>query len=180
MNFYSRSENIDDNESILDEIEDVKKISRHAFQNTISFLFGFMNLLDLSCIIPFWMAYGPRGMDISNTAFLRILRVLRVFKMVRFLKKPRQFLELIWSTMVRSMPALGVLLILLLLVVIFFGFLIYFCESGIFQVTEEYPQGQFLRKTINGYGHEISPFTCVPAAIYFILTTGTTGETTLL
>lgn len=164
----------DESDDSEDEFS-VGKVHRPLYMNVFFFVIRIVNITDLLCILPYWIELGLNVQDIQGSSFLRVVRILRVFKIIRFSKKPQQFLELIAATMMRSTPALGVIALLLVLLIIFFGFIIYYCESGTFQITEDYPQGEYMRRANDGDGWEISPFQSVPTSIYFVVTTGTTG-----
>ena len=84
--------------------------------------------------------------------------------------------DLIVETMVVSLPALGILFTFVVLGMILFGSIIYACEGGTFQATEQYPEGEYLRPTVSAYGLEVSPFNSIPTAFYWVLTTATTGN----
>lgn len=145
------------------------------FMNTFRFVFRFFNVVDLVCILPYWIGTFA-GSSSQGAGFLRVLRVMRIFKMFRFSRKPQQFMELILATLHRSMPALGVLVMILSMSAVFFAFIIYFVEGGTFRVTDDYPGGVYLRRNMNGLGWEISPFSSVPTSIYWVITTSTTGR----
>ena len=87
---------------------------------------------------------------------------------------------LLVATLKASAPALLVLLFFSFIGMIFFGALVFVIEEGDFLVTSDYPDGAFLRRTTNEYSYEISPFTSITAAMYWVITTGTTGEATAL
>lgn len=142
----------------------------------ISFLVRLPNVVDLLCILPYWIQFGTGSSQAQGAVFLRVIRILRVFKIMKFSKRPQQLLSLILKTMLRSMPALAVLSMLLVLLIIFFGFIIFYAESGKYQVTADFPSGAYLRTTMNGQGLEVSPFVSVPTSIYWVVTTGTTGS----
>lgn len=75
----------------------------------------------------------------------------------------------------KSSAAVVVLLVIVTLGALFFGSIIYYLEGGIFTVNEQYPQGEYLRVSVDGYRHEISPFNSIPTSIYWAFTTSTSG-----
>ena len=82
---------------------------------------------------------------------------------------------LLVATLKASAPALLVMMFFGFIALIFFGALIFVFEKGVFRITNDFPDGAFLRRSVNGYNEEISPFTSITAAMYWVVTTGTTG-----
>lgn len=142
----------------------------------IQFIFAFQNLVDLICILPFWISLNSASGQGQGAVFMRVFRILRVLKFARYLsKKPQQMLQLVLSTLRNSSPALGLLVVLLLLLIIFFGSLVYMLEGGTFLVTEEFPEGDFLRLSSNKAYMERSPFRSIGVSMYWAMVTGITG-----
>ena len=80
--------------------------------------------------------------------------------------------ELVLTTFQRSAPVLVVFLFFSLLAMVFFSCLIYAFEMGTFSVTEEFPDGAYLRPSINQAFQEVSPFTSISASMYYAVVTG--------
>lgn len=143
------------------------------------YVFAFKNVVDLVTIIPFYVGLGSgSGGNTKGATFLRVFRLLRVFKLLRKFKEAQLMFSLIVATMVKSLPALGVLVMFVFMGMIFFGSLIYLIEGGKFTANEQYPNGVYLRFAINQYDHEVSPFVSIPTSIYWVVTTATTGNKT--
>ena len=142
----------------------------------LKFIFQFQNLVDLICILPYWvqLLIGETGGHAFN--FVRVIRVIRIFKLLRFSDTPQTVLRLLVNAMKNSLPALGTLVVFLLLGMILFGSLIYELEGGTFVVNKNHPEGAYLRVPSNGVGLEISPFNSIPSCFYWALTTLVTGS----
>ena len=126
--------------------------------------------MDLATILPFYVVEG------AATQFVRVFRLLRVFKMLRQFVNVQRMLDLMIRTITVSLPAMSVLVGFMLMGMIFFGSILYQAESGTFVVNAEYPNGVYLRRTINGAGWEVSPFRSIPVSFYYVITTITTGR----
>ena len=134
------------------------------------------NLIDLMTILPFYiLEYGSfNGKKV--TQFIRVLRLARVFKLLNTSEVVTDMSILIFATLEKSLPALSVMIIFSFFGMIFFGSLIYVFEAGRFSVTSGYPQGVYLRRTVNHASLEPSPFNSIPSSIYWAITTGITGK----
>jgi hypothetical protein len=135
------------------------------------------NVIDVACFIPFYIlvAFG-NSLTSSFVRVLRILRLLRVLRMIRFVTLAQHTMvmfEMVITTFRRSMPVLMVFLFFSLLGQVFFSCLIHTFEMGTFTVTADYPEGVYLRPTINQASLEISPFTSISASMYWAVVTGT-------
>lgn len=117
-----------------------------------------------------------RGGNKSFTVFLRVFKVLRIVKLVTKVKGAQAMLALVYATLESSIDALGVLGLFIVMALLFFGSIIFVLESGSFQVTSEYPNGEYLRATISGEGLEVSPYVSIPTSMYWVMTTCTTGR----
>ena len=140
------------------------------------YVFSFRNVVDLICIVPYYVSlrHGSRGA--AGVVFLRIFRLLRVFKILANFKTAQEMLNLVIQTMRMSIPALLVLTFLVLLAMIFFASIIFLLEAGTYTVNEDYPNGAYLRVPYNGVGTEVSPFVSIPVCFYWVITTLTTGN----
>lgn len=130
-----------------------------------------MNVIDLIAILPFYIAYfTTSGNSVSIIRILRLVRVLRVFKMGGL----GNGMTLMGNAMMNSLSAMGILLFFTVLGVILFGSIIFFLESGTFQVTEEYPDGAYLRWNVLRTDREESPFSSILVSCYWAMVTFTT------
>lgn len=92
----------------------------------------------------------------ANLAFLRLLRLLRVVRVFK-LGRYSEGHAILHETFIASVPALLIMCFFLLVVTLLFGALIFYCEEGVFKVTEEFPEGAYFRPSNSG-GEEVSPF----------------------
>lgn len=130
-----------------------------------------MNIVDLVAILPFYISFvSSSGGSVSIVRILRLARILRVFK-VGSLKR---YLKLIEKTMVKSLPALGLLLFFAALGVVLFASILYFLEHGSFVVNEDFPEGAFVRWNSLHNAKEESPFRSILTACYWAVVTSTT------
>ena len=129
-----------------------------------------LNLIDLLAILPFYIELIiASGANVAVVRVLRLARVFRVFKMGRNSKG----VEILYKTFYTSMPALTLLAFFIALGVVLFGAVMHFIESGTYSVTQDYPNGAFLRKNNLGVD-EVSPYTSILAACYWAVVCSTT------
>lgn len=81
------------------------------------------------------------------------------------------------ETIKSSASALGLLAFFAGVICLVFSSIIFYMEIGTYIVTEEYPEGAFLRPTTKGDTLETSPFASIPVAAYFVMVTATTVRT---
>jgi hypothetical protein len=95
-----------------------------------------------------------------------------MFKFVGLAQNSMIMYEMVLTTFRRSSAVLIVFLFFSLLAMVFFSCLIYAFEMGTFTVTEEFPDGAYLRPSINQAFQEVSPFTSISASMYYAIVTG--------
>lgn len=136
-----------------------------------------MNLLDLAAIAPFYVQLLQGGGGGSGGfAVLRVLRLIRVFRVLR-MKKLRSGVEMLLRVIGDSLPALSFLFFMSMLSCVLFSSCMYFAEGTSFSVDhfrDDYPEGLYLRPTIDGHGVEPSPFRSIPYAFWWFFQTATT------
>ena len=145
----------------------------------IRFVFLSKNLIDLTVILPYFIGLLTRS-RVHGAAFLRAFRLLRVLKLLYKFRDSAALIDMVMMTLSISAPALGVLVLFFVLLMIILGSIMYYAEGGTFTVNEEYPNGQYIRTSLNQYGTEISPFNSIPTCFYWVITTATTGAGGLL
>lgn len=130
-----------------------------------------MNVIDVVAIVPFYIELGTSGSGSS----IAIVRVLRLARMLRIFKasKYNEGTKLLSQTILRSLPVLSLLFFFTALGVVLFGSLIFFMEGGKYEVTEEYPNGAYMRSNLIGI-QEVTPYTSIPVACYWVVVTATT------
>ena len=130
-----------------------------------------MNLVDIAAIVPFYIELITESG--SSIAIIRILRLARVFRILKS-GNSKEGIRLLSRTVWTSFPALSLLAFFTAIGVILFASLIFFCEAGTFTVNAMYPDGEYLRLNIVGDEKEVSPFTSIPLACYWVVVTATT------
>jgi hypothetical protein len=73
------------------------------------------------------------------------------------------------ETIRASSSALGLLVFFMSVLTLLFASVIYLCEEGTFKVTAQYPDGAYFRQTLTGDGEEVSPFSSIPVAAYYVM-----------
>lgn len=138
---------------------------------TWSFVTNTMNLIDLFAILPYYIDLVDTG-DGFALGFLRVLRLARVFRIFK-MGKYNKGMQLFSKVMVNSSPALRLLSFFSLIGMIVFGALVFAFEQGEWAVTEEHPEGAFLRPDVNG-DLKPSPFKSIPSCFWWVIVTQTT------
>jgi len=159
--------------------EDIGLMSPRKFSGCgITFYYArqFMNLIDLFAILP-WYIQKMAGDLNAGGGFLRILRLVRIFRVLK-MPKLRTCLDMFIEVGLDALPALVILLFMSLLACVFFASCIFFAETSNFSVEasvlEKFDKGMYMRPTFNGYGQEPSPFESIPYAFWWYFSTATT------
>lgn len=130
-----------------------------------------MNIVDVVAIVPFFIDLATSaGSSVAIIRVLRLARILRIFKAGKYKDGTNLLNKCLWN----SLPALSLLFFYTAIGVVLFGSIIYFVESGEYTVNEDFPDGAYLRSDRFGTGQEISPFTSIPVACYWVIVTATT------
>jgi hypothetical protein len=134
-----------------------------------------MNMVDLVAIITGFLAYYStnetgNGNGLAIARVLRLVRVFRVFKVAGMSKGVPLFI----GTLKRSMSAVRVMFFFSLLAVIVVGTVMYYVEAGHFEVTQEHPEGVYMRWDYVRSQKEISPFNGILSSMYWAVVTTTT------
>lgn len=129
-----------------------------------------MNIIDVVAIVPFYIELATSsGSSIAIVRVLRLARMLRIFKASKYNEGTKLLSQTIW----RSLPALSLLFFFTALGVVLFGSLIFFMEGGKYEVSAEFPDGAYVRSDLVG-GSEVTPYTSIPVACYWVIVTATT------
>jgi Ion transport protein len=140
--------------------------------SAIFYFFQFYNLVDVLVIMAYYISQLSPG---SYFVFMRVLRLLRVLRLMRVVKDS-PYTDLLYNTMTDSGPVLSTFAVFVGLAIVVFGCLISIAEDGTFRVTDDYPQGAYLRPSIVHGPHSPSPFRSIPDALYYVcITTSTVG-----
>mmetsp|Transcript_11451 Transcript_11451/g.23980 ORF Transcript_11451/g.23980 Transcript_11451/m.23980 type:complete len:761 (-) Transcript_11451:168-2450(-) len=150
-------------------INDKEYSSSHNF---FGFVFNVMNGIDLAAILPFYIDLMVDGGG-GGLGFLRVLRLARVFRVFK-MGKYNKGMQLVSRVMAQSSAALQLMLFFTFLGMILFGSMLYFCELGEWKLTDEYPDGVYMRVDATGLDVEPSPFTSIPTCFWWVIVTQTT------
>lgn len=86
----------------------------------------------------------------------------------------KKFLSVLTTTFRSSTMALSILLFFAMLLVVLFAAIIFILEQGNFEVTEDYPEGAYLRWNLLKSEKEESPFKSILLSCYWAIVTSTT------
>eukprot|EP00746_Dinoflagellata_sp_MGD_P168041 gnl/MRDRNA2_/MRDRNA2_99140_c0_seq1.p1 gnl/MRDRNA2_/MRDRNA2_99140_c0~~gnl/MRDRNA2_/MRDRNA2_99140_c0_seq1.p1 ORF type:complete len:760 (-),score=139.95 gnl/MRDRNA2_/MRDRNA2_99140_c0_seq1:100-2379(-) len=125
------------------------------------------NVIDVLAILPYFVERHLTEMNF-NLTFLRLIRLTRIFRIVR-LGKMSDAADMLVETLTRSAPSLYVLGFCIVLGIVVCSSIVYFCESGDW----DREQKAFIRKDIFG-DKETTPFTSIPATLWWTVVTVTT------
>lgn len=130
------------------------------------FLTSWSTVLDALAIFPYYieMSFSTNGL-----MSLRLLRLFRVFQLVRLGQYNDTFKSLM-SVLFQSALYLKLLLGVLLMGAAFFGSIMYWLEKGDWRYHAATGNYRFVREQDG----DLSPFTSIPAAFWWFLTTATT------
>jgi len=131
-----------------------------------------MVVIDLLAILPYFITLLLENSSV-NLSFFRILRLFRVFRVFK-LGKYSSGLRMFVTVLIRSKEALSVMLFFVSLAMVLFGSVVYYCESGVWTVDENYPDGYYQRISFNQVDSERSPFRSIPGAFWWVIVTVTT------
>ena len=141
------------------------------FMHIVKYLVKPMNIIDLVAIVPFFIHYfTPLDSSFSVIRIFRLGRVLRVLKFT----KTGSTMEAFGLTFENSASALLIMTFFTSLGVVVFASLIYLFEQGEFVVSDEYPDGAYIRQSVTPGEREISPFTSIGSSLYWASVTLTT------
>jgi len=149
--------------------------------NTCKFMYDAYTIIDIVAILPYYvelvfdLADGQLLNNLDDQAFsssflrvFRLLRVLRVFKMARYLS----WMKLFTVSIKQSLPPLGMFSFFVGIVVIVFATIMYYLERGVWTTID----GESFY--VNGVGStaegETSKFSSIPDSIYWCIITMTT------
>jgi hypothetical protein len=136
-----------------------------------------LNVVDLIAILPFWVELlFFEGQTLEFVRVLRLARVFRIFKLGKY----NAGMTLFKNTLVSSLPALTLLMFFISIGVILFGSIIYFVESGEYQINAQVcpVESDYACHVIpnhyKGGKLEVSKFQSIPFAFYWVMVTMTT------
>ena len=145
-------------------------------EQTVRFVIRFQNLIDLAAITPYYVGLFVDLLDetlflVRTLRLLRLARVLRLLRVVKAFEKFNVTASLLQEAVRKAWPVLGLFLFYGTLALVLMGCIMYICEKGTYTVSVEYPSGVWIRKGIDGYHTEVSPFDSIPTSFYWVVVT---------
>ena len=83
--------------------------------------------------------------------------------------------QLVIETLSSAWPVLAVFLFFSFMIIVLFGSIMYFVEAGTYTINTQYPTGAYIRLAVDRQATEVTPFTSIGAAFYYVIVTGATG-----
>jgi len=127
-----------------------------------------LSIVDVLAFLPFYVELLFNDPVAGrNTAFVAVLRLVRLFRIFRLLKFTRKYFgfKFLNRAVKRSAQALGLLLFLWTIGLVLFSTLMYYVERGTWnEALQRYDRAP----------NEPSPFSSIPASMWFVLETLTT------
>jgi len=134
----------------------------------------YLNMIDFLAIVPFYVEQAGGGG--GGAGVLRVLRLVRIFRVLK-MPKMRACAEMFIEIVIDALPALLILFFMTILMCVLFASLIVFAEGSWYSVDhfqDLYPDGVYVRPSVDGYDTEPSPFTSIFYASWWFFTTATT------
>jgi Ion transport protein len=107
---------------------------------------------------PHHRPFPPHSPSFQCLRLLRLIRILRLMSLLRKFEKLNLMLGLMIETLRNAWPVLGLFAFLAMLLLILVGNIIFIVEQGTFTVTPEYPDGVYMRSTVDQMRTEVSPY----------------------
>ena len=125
-----------------------------------------LNIIDLVAVIPFYIELASNSG--SSLSIVRILRLARVIRLVKSGKgRFTKGLKILSKTLITSAPMNAFLLAVALIIFIVCGAIGFLIEGGEFKVSEEFPDGAYMRTDLLGNHLEPTPFLSVLHGMYW-------------
>lgn len=155
----------------LENFEEVDPVYSWYYQ-TILYIHQPVNIIDIVAILPLFFEFG--NVQGESLTFIRVLRLARILRILK-LGKRSEGVQLLINTIISSISALTILAFFLTIGVIFLAAILYYFESGTFEVNSTYEGGTYMLRSV--YGEDLkSTFISIPVTIYYtIVTTCTVG-----
>lgn len=123
--------------------------------NKKKFMMGFLNIIDIVSIMPFYitlMLDRHEGIGLENLRVIRLVRVFRIFKLSRHSKG----LQILGLTLRASMRELGLMVFFLAIGVILFSSAVYYLETDNFSSIPDAFWWAIITMCTVGYGDKVS------------------------
>lgn len=147
-----------------------------------SFATQFLSIIDLVSILPFYIEIGllASGRNPGDFGEIRIVRLVALLRILR-IKHFREMENILTKSLIQSGSALSILVFVFSIVILIFSVIGYYLEGGTWVPAGEEVNGTVIKTS--GYYRpqdvdtsvlEISPFTSIPAAMWWAVITATT------
>ena len=136
----------------------------------LKYQFSVMNLIDLCAILPYYVQLATSSS--SSLSFIRLLRLARIFRVLK-VGRSSSGVKIIMKAMKKAASALGIVTFFIPLGIVFFGSVVFLFEGGDYTVSEDFPDGSWVRRDAFGVLEE-SPYTSIPTSMYWAVVTSTT------
>ena len=136
----------------------------------MKYQFSIMNLIDVCAILPYYIQLATTSS--SSLSFIRLLRLARIFRVLK-VGKSTAGVRIIVKALKKAASALGIVTFFIPLGIVFFGSVVFLFESGEYTVSEDFPDGAWVRQGQFGESEE-SPYTSIPTSMYWAVVTSTT------
>ncbi len=140
---------------------------------TLSYMFTFRNFVDLVAILPFYVTLIYPNVN-ASLSFMRIFRLLRVVRAFGGSGGDVQnIINMLQNAVGSSMHVISFILIIGILLIFIYGSIIFDLELGDYIVSDEYPNGAYVRTKFDG-SQGTSPFRSSISGMYWAVVTMTT------
>ena len=163
------------------EPRDEPKYSAHG--RFFRYFFSVPNLIDLASFLPYFVdghlhgnttLFSDGSQGGSQTMVVRLVRLLRLLRLFKLSANSNAITHILYQALSKSFQAGSFILFCVCVGIVLFGSVIYALEGGDFRVTDEYPRGQYYRKSIDGTDYEVTPYQSIPVSMYWAVVTLTT------
>jgi len=140
----------------------------------IRYILSIRSLIDIACILPSYIAFA--GSSQGSTSFIRVLRILRIFKLITANKSIMRIIFIVNMSLQRSKDAFIILMMASFVVAIFSGSVMFTIEQGKYVVDSNNPTGYYEVPTINQAFTQQSLWQSAFIGAYYSAVTLTTGN----
>ena len=150
-------------------LQGLYQLAKKNIKKLLLFVFSPLNIVDFIAIVPYYINLSSPTDIGGSLAILRVLRLARVLRLFKMSKR-MEGVQVMGRTMLAALDALGFLLFFILLAVVLCGSIIFFCEGGDWDDSQQ----KFMRQNILNNGLEETPFKSIPHSFWWTIVTMTT------
>ena len=165
-------------------IRDRVRIAKVWYHRIFRFVILPMSIVDIVSIAPFFVSLGisATGGNVQSGGF-RIARIIRLVGVLRLLrmKQFQDIQEILKRAFSKSLGALSLLFFIFGIVILFFSVIIFYPEGGEWYESGSLVNGQVINagayyrvQAVDQNLLELTPFTSIPAGVWYALVTATT------